>query len=452
MSKTGKTANPLDQDFTLFSLLKFAFPTIAMMLFMGCYTIIDTIFISRFVNTNALSAVNIVCPVINLIVGLGTMLATGGSALVARKMGEGKRDRAKQDFTLIVLFGFVLGLLITVLGVCFLDEIIWRLGASEILFPYCRDYLLIIFLFTPASMLQVLFQNLIVTAGKPGFGLVLSVGAGIVNILLDYLFMVPFGLGVKGAALGTGIGYLIPAVAGLLFFIGRKSILSFKRPVLDFSVLRKSCGNGASEMVSQISTAVTTFFFNRTMLQLMGEKGVAAITILIYSQFLLTTLYIGFSMGIAPVISFHYGANHTIRLKRIFKNALGFVVVSSILVFLISTIGNEQLVMLFTGSNTDVYEITTQGFRIFAFSFLCSGINIFSSAAFTALSNGKVSAVISFLRTFAFIMLGLIVLPCMMGVNGVWLAVPAAELLTLGVVLFLIERNKDHYKYVRENK
>ena len=198
--------NPLAQDFTIKSLLKFAFPTMLTMVFMGLYTIGDTIFVSRFVNTDALSAINIVTPVINLIVGLGTMLATGGSAIIARKMGEKKLKDASQDFTLIVFCGAILGILIAITGNLFLDDIIYFLGASEILFSYCKDYLFVLLLFTPASMLQVLFQNLIITAGRPGFGMVLSISAGAINVMLDYIFMVLLDMGIKGSALGTGIG------------------------------------------------------------------------------------------------------------------------------------------------------------------------------------------------------------------------------------------------------
>ena len=215
------------------------------------YTIVDTVFVSRFVGTNALSAINIVCPVIYIIVGLGTMLATGGSAIVARKMGAGEEKRAKQDFTLMVLFGSAMGFLILLFGIIFIDEIVRGLGASEVLFPYCKNYLRIILLLTPASMLQVLFQNLIVTAGRPALGLTLSLGAGVVNVVLDYVFMGLFRMGIAGAALGTGIGYVIPSVLGILFFNRKSCTQSFVRPVPDFSVLRESCFNGSSEMVNQ---------------------------------------------------------------------------------------------------------------------------------------------------------------------------------------------------------
>lgn len=308
MNDTQATENPLSRDFDIKSLLKFAFPTIVMMLFMGLYTIVDTIFVARFAGTNALSALNIVCPVINLMVGLGTMLATGGSAIVARKMGAGEHIRASRDFTLIICVGALLGVIIAVLGIAFIDRTIWGLGAGRILFPYCREYLFVLLLFTPASIMQVLFQNLIVTAGRPGIGMALGVSAGAANILFDYIFMVPLQMGIKGAALGTGIGYLIPTVAGILFFTAGNGSLHFKKPVMDISVLAGGCANGFSEMVSQAASAVTTFLFNRIMMKLLGEDGVAAITIIIYTQFLLTALYIGFSMGVAPVISYNYAA------------------------------------------------------------------------------------------------------------------------------------------------
>lgn len=365
--------NPLSQDFTIKSLLKFAFPTILMMIFMGLYTVVDTIFVARFVDTIALSALNIVCPVVNLIVGLGTMLATGGSAIVARKMGAGEQQKAAQNFTLIISAGVFLGVLIAVVGTVFIERIVWGLGASSILFPYCKEYLFVLLLFTPASILQVLFQNLIVTAGRPRMGMVLGVSAGIANILLDYIFMVPLQMGIKGAAFGTGIGYMIPAVIGLLFFSTKKNHLHFRKPVIDFSVLAESCTNGFSEMVSQAATAVTTFLFNRIMMKLLGENGVAAITIIIYTQFLLSALYIGFSMGVAPVISYNYGKQEVKQLKNVFSICMRFIIFVSISVFLVAFIFGSPLVSIFTEKGTPIYEIARNGFLIFPFSFLFCG-------------------------------------------------------------------------------
>ncbi len=440
--------NPLAKNFTLKSLLQFAFPTILMMMFMGLYTIGDTIIISRFVNTDALSALNIVTPVINVIVGLGAMLATGGSAIVARKMGEGNARRASQDFTLIVLSGAIVGAVVAIIGCLLIDKIIWGLGSSELLFPYCKQYLFILLLFTPASMMQVLFQNLIVTAGKPVFGMVLSISAGAINVLLDYIFVVPMNMGIAGSALGTGIGYLIPTVIGIVFFLKSKGTLQFKKPVIDFRVLWESGSNGFSEMVSQIATAVTTFLFNIMMMKLLGEDGVAAITIIIYTQFLLTTLYIGFSMGVAPIISYNFGSKDYDRLKRIFRICLLFICTVSVVIFATAMLLGSPLVRIFSPIGTQVYEIARQGFLIFPISFLFCGFNIFASATFTALSNGKVSAIISTLRTFVFISIALLILPQFFDVVGVWIAVPFAELLTIFVSLAFILKNKKVYHYL----
>lgn len=438
--------NPLAKDFNMLSLLQFTFPTIIMMIFMGLYTIGDTIIISRFVSTDALSALNIVTPVINVIVGIGAMLAAGGSAIAARKMGEG--NRASQDFTLIVLAGFIIGTITAVLGSLFIDKIIWGLGASELLFPYCKQYLLILLFFTPASIIQILFQNLIVTAGKPGFGMVLSVSAGIMNVLLDYIFVNYMKMGISGSALGTGIGYLIPTVAGIVFFARTKGILHFQKPIVDFRIILESCSNGFSEMVSQISAAVTTFLFNITMMKLIGEDGVAAITIMIYTQFMLTTLYIGFSMGAAPIISYNFGSKDHERLRKIFRICLLFICIVSLIIFAVSMLFGHHSVGIFSSEGTAVYKISRQGFLIFPISFLFCGFNIFASATFTALSNGKASAIISTLRTFVFISAALLILPQFFHVTGVWAAVPLAELLTIIVSITFITKNNKVYNYL----
>lgn len=443
-----QSQNPLGNDFNLISLLQFALPTIVMMVFMGLYTIGDTIIISRFVNTDALSALNIVTPMINAIVGLGAMLATGGNALVARKMGAGNLKRASQDFTLIVIGGVILGALLTVFGILFIDNIIWMLGASELLFPYCKSYLFILLLFAPASMMEVLFQNMIVTAGRPGFGMILSISAGAINVLIDYLFVVELNMGIAGSAIGTGIGYLIPTFIGSLFFLTAQGTLCFKKPVLDFTVLWESCSNGFSEMVSQLATAVTTFLFNVMMMKLLGENGVAAITIIIYTQFLLTTLFIGFSMGVAPIISYNYGSKNVERWKKIFKICLYFICFSSILVFMIALSLKSPLVSIFSAEGTPVHLIAKQGFLVYPIGFLFCGLNIFASATFTALSNGKVSAIISTLRTFVFTSLALLILPQYLGVFGIWIAVPFAELLTLFVSIALIIKNKNTFHFL----
>ena len=299
--------NPFERNWTASALLRFAFPTIIMMLSMGLYTLADTIFVARFVNTDALSAINIVCPVVNLTVGLGTMIATGANAIVSRNLGAGQERAARENFTLLVLYGALLGLALFGAGLVWIDSIVTFLGASQRLFPYAKAYLEIVFLFVPAQLLQTIFSNLFVTAGKPGLGFGLSVFAGLANLVLDVLFMTRFHMGIQGAALGTGIGYSIGTIGGLVFFSKKRGPLFFTRPAWNVRVVIQSLWNGSSEMVSQVSSAVTTFLFNRAMLIFANEEGVAAITILIYSQFLLNTVFIGYSIGVAPIIWLQFG-------------------------------------------------------------------------------------------------------------------------------------------------
>lgn len=432
--------NALSQDFHTASLLRFAAPSILMMLFMGLYTVVDTMFVARFVNTDALASLNIVCPVINLTVGLSAMLAAGGNAVISRKMGQGKQLEAKQDFTLLLLAGLALGILLTVCGFLWIDRLIGILGADGTLFPYCKEYLSILLLFLPANILQGLFQNLFVTAGRPALGFGWSFLAGMANILLDYLFMVPLQMGIRGAALGTGISYLIPAAAGILFFSKSRGTLCIVKPGWNFRMLLESCFNGSSEMVSQLAAAVTAFLFNRTMMSLLGEDGVAAITIIIYSQFLLNTLFLGYGIGAAPVIGYNHGSGNSDRQKTVFRISMRFIVTVSALVFLVSWLGGAQITALFAEKNSEVYRIAAEGFSIFSFSFLFCGFNIFASAMLTALSNGRVSAVLSFLRTLGFVLTGLLLLPEIWGVTGVWLAVPLAEFIMVFISTACLRR------------
>lgn len=317
------------------------------------------------------------------------------------------------------------------------------LGANGRLMADCKAYLGTLMLFVPASVLQILFQSFFVTAGRPGLGLGLTIAAGISNAVLDYLLIVPAGMGITGAAVATAIGWCIPALAGVAYFLFSQNPLRFARPKLDWRTLGESCFNGSSEMVTNISTGVTTFLFNILMLRYLGEDGVAAITIVLYAQFLLTALYLGFSMGVAPVVSFNYGSGNTLQLKRLFKICALFIGGSSAVVFGVSLLLAGPLVGVFSPPGTAVYEIGREGFLLFSLSFLFAGVNIFASAFFTALSNGRVSAAISFLRTFGFLIVALVLLPKAVGVTGVWLAVPFAELATAGVAALFLWRSRE---------
>lgn len=440
--------NNLAKNFTIKSLLKFTAPTIIMLVFMSLYQMVDGVFVSNVVGENALSALNIVYPIPSIIIAISIMLATGGSAIVAKNMGEGKLKEAKQNFSMIIYTGLFIGVLCSIIGIIFIKPIIRGLGATDILYQYCYDYLFIIILFCPAAILQMLFQNFLVTAGKPHLGLALTVIGGLSNILLDYLFIVLMKMGVRGAAIGTIIGYAIPAIVGLIYFIvNRKGTLYLVKPRFRRQVLVQTCFNGSSEMVTNLAVAITTLLFNKIMLRYMGEDGVAAITIVLYAQFLLTSIFIGFSSGVAPIISYNYGNENYSQIKKLFKMSITLIGVFSVLMFVMAILLAKPVISVFTNKDSAIFDITYHGFLLFAISYLYTGVNIFASSMFTAFSNGKISAIISFLRTFVFLIACLILFPFIIGSDGIWLSVPIAELLSLGVSLFYIIRYRKIYHY-----
>lgn len=441
--------NSLSRAFTARSLLVFALPTMVMMLFMSLYTMVDGVFVARFAGTAALSAVNIVYPLVNVVIAVGVMLAAGGSAVVAKKLGEGHTDGARADFTLIILAGAVIGTAILALGLAFLDPILRLLGASDAIFDLCRDYGRAMLLFAPACVLMMLFQTLFVTSGKPKLGLIVTILGGLLNIVLDYVFIVPLGLGIAGAGYATGIGYSVPALFGLVyFFVKRKGTLFFVRPSFSGRTLAQSCSNGSSEAVTQLSTAVTTFLFNILMMRYAGEDGVASITIVLYAQYLLTALYLGYATGTAPVVSFNFGMGDRPRLRALLRISLVFVAVGSLITFALALLLAKQIVLIFADRGTAVFDMSVYGFRIFAFSFLFDGLSIYVSSFFTALSDGKTSAAISFLRTFVFIVLALFTLPAAIGLDGIWLAIPAAEFLGAICSAAFLFANRRKYEYM----
>lgn len=443
-----KTHNGIAQEFNLISLLRFVAPTVVMLVFMSLYQMVDAVFVSKFVGENALSALNIVYPFPSIVIAVSIMLATGGSAIIARNMGEGKEKEAKENFSFIVLVGAVIGVAIATAGILFIEPLIYMLGATPSLYDYCYEYLFILVLSVPLSVFQMLFQSFFVTAGKPHLGLTLTVLGGVSNIVLDYVFIVLCGFGVSGAALATSIGYSIPGLFGLIYFaVSRKGTLYFVKPVFRWGVLFKCCINGSSEMVNNLAVAVTTFLFNVLMLKYAGEAGVAAITIVLYAQFLMTSAFMGFSSGIAPVVSFNYGSGNVRQLKKIFKISVWVITVVSAAVFVIAETCSDVVIMVFTPAGSEVFGLTKYGFAIFSFSFLCTGMNIFASALFTAFSNGKISAILSFLRTFIFLTACLLFLPLFWGVDGIWLAVPVAEVMALFVSVYYLVRFKKVYQY-----
>lgn len=439
--------NLFDREITFSSVIKFTMPTIIMMVFFSLYTIIDGIFISRFVGADALSSVNIVYPVISLLIAIAVMFATGGSAIVAKAMGEKKLKEAREKFTLITVCVVLFGVIIGILCILFIKPVIMLLGSTEELYNNCYYYLFIMVIFTPFMILKMYFDYFFVTAGKARLGLVTSVLGGVINIVLDYVFIVIFKMGVSGAAFATSIGYAVPSIIGIIYFFDKKNLLHFVRFKSDFNTIKNSCANGSSEMVTQLSAAVTTFVYNIVMIKLLGADGVASITIILYVNFLLIAVYLGFTSGVAPWISYNFGSKNEKQLKKIIKYSYIYILLFSLLSFMISRVTSQLLIGAFAVKGTGVYNISLNGFNIFSFSFLISGFNIFTIGMFTAFSNGKISAIMSLMRTLVLFLVGISIFPSILGVNGVWIVVPFSEVLTLVLGIVFVYKHRHEYMY-----
>ncbi len=440
--------NKLQTSFNTKSLLKYAFPTIFMIIFMSTYSIVDGVFVSNFVNESALSAINIAYPAITVVFALGFMLVTGSNAIIGKLMGERKDYEAKQFFTLIYIVGTLLGIILMGIIIIFINPILVFLNAQGSLYSYAKDYLFIYSLFMPMAVLQIYTQSFFVTAGKPGLGFFTCFLGGIANIILDYVFIVMLGLGIKGAALATGIGCTIPALYGILYFaFNKKSPLKFVKPKWSGRLLLQSITNGMSEFVTSIAMSVTTLLFNVILMQIAGESGIAAITVILYVQMMQTAIYAGYSFGISPIISYKFGEQNHAQLKQIMKTSFYFLIISSLITLVLSLIFAEIAVGIFIPKSSATFNLAVNGFRIFSLAYIFAGFNIFASSLFTALSNGKISAFLSFNRTLIFIVICLLTLPYILGINGVWLAVPIAEALSFILAAWQYFKNKRIYNY-----
>lgn len=437
----------LERNISITSVFQFTIPTIIMMVFTSIYSMVDGIFISRFVGAEAISATNIVYPTIYVVIGFGSMLGAGGNAVLAKKLGEGKPQEACEDLSFFSIFSFLLVLLFSALCLLFMNPLLYALGSTDRLYPYCRDYFFFSTCGFPAYMLQLIFQNYFIAAGRPKLGLYSSVAAGFTNAILDYIFIVFFNLGISGAALATLSSYLIPAITGLIFFIKNRDGLCFKRPRFRIRLLLQVLANGSSEFISNIATSIIFLVINIVTLQVLGEDGLAAISIVLYSQFLFTAVYMGFSSGVAPLISYNYGAGNVKRLHQIYRICLGFVASFSLLMTILPLFLADPIIAVFTSRDTAVFSIAVHGFLVFSLNYLFAGLNIFSSAFFTAFSNGKISAIISFSRTFAFILPALLLLPHFIGGDGIWLAIPIAEALCSILSVYFLKSRRLQYQY-----
>ncbi len=444
--------NSLDNDISIRYILKFVAPSIAMMVFSNIYGMVDGLFVSNYINSDALAATNVAFPIIMVCIALATMLGTGGNAIVAKKLGEGKSSEARTNMSTIVWVTLIGSIIISALTFIFLEPIIYFLGANDDIYHYCTDYLLTLLVFLPFTMLSILFQVLFITIGKSGLGLFFTVLGGITNIALDYIFIVTMDLGVSGAAAATAIGYCVSGLFGLLYCtFNRKNSLYMVKPTFDFNMLKLASINGSSEMVSALAASIVTLLLNKILMNLAGVDGVAAITVILYIQALLSAAFMGYSMGVSPLISFNYGKGDTHRIHKIYRISIVSISITSILIFMLSIWQSDFLVSIFIDKSKsggeNVYKLALSGLYIFSISFLFMGVNLFASSLFTALSNGKISAIISFLRTLVFVVLSILIFPKFLDITGVWIAIPFAEFLSLAVSLYFLNKYRKKYGY-----
>ncbi len=444
------TSSPLAKKFSMKELLKYTLPSIIMMVFMSTYSIIDGVFVSTYVGENALAAVNLVMPLLGVVLAVGLMFATGGNAVIAKLLGQGKAKQAREFLTLIYIIGGVLGTVLTMVVFIFPDDLLNMLNVSDNLYTLARDYMLSLAPFLLPVFFMVFIQSFMITAGHPTFGLVLSLAGGITNIVLDYIFISPdlMNMGIVGAGLATGIGNALPGLLGFIYFLcNRKCILHFVKPKVDFRTLMQSVFNGSSELVGSLATSITTMLFNLILMRMVGDIGVASISVILYIQMFQNAIYIGYTLGVSPIIAFKYGEENYFELREVIRRSLQIILVASISVILITLVFSNQAVAIFIEKESATFEMARNGLLYFLPAYLFMGFNIFFSAMFTSFSNGKVSAIISVLRSLVFIIIALLFLPNLFGLNGVWLAVPIAEFLALIVSFYFYKKNKCFYKY-----
>lgn len=438
----------LSEHFTYKKLLRFILPSIIMMVFTSIYSVVDGIFVSNFVGKSAFASVNLIMPYLMGISALGFMIGTGGSAFVSKTLGEGKKELANQYFSMLVTIAAIGGFVLSVLSFIFMRRIVMAFGAAGDLIDYCTLYGRISCISLTAFMLQNVFQSFFVAAGKPQLGLKVIVAAGCTNIVLDALFIGVLHFGIAGAAFATMtsefIGGLLPVV---YFFRKNDSLLHFVKPVFDRRVFLKTCTNGSSELMTNLSMSLVNALYNLQLMKIAGENGVAAYSTIMYVNFIFVAIFLGYSLGSAPIISFHYGAGNHDELKNMRKKSLRLIAVWGIGMTIISHIFALPFARFFVGYDSELLAMTIHGFRIYAFVYLLNGFNIFGSSFFTALNNGMVSATISFLRTLVFEVICILLLPVFFGIDGIWSAVLVAEALALCVTSFFLITKRSRYHY-----
>lgn len=438
----------LSDHFTYKKLLRFTLPSIVMMIFTSIYGVVDGFFVSNFVGKTPFAAVNFIMPFLMILGAVGFMFGTGGSALIAKTMGEGAPDKAKQLFSLFIYVSAACGVLIAILGIIFIRPIATLLGAEETMLEDCVTYGRIILLALPAYILQYEFQSFFATAQKPQLGLAVTVAAGVTNMLLDALFVTVFQFGLVGAAAATAVSQCVGGIIPLIYFCRpNSSLLRLTKTTFNGKALLKACTNGSSELMSNISMSIVSMLYNVQLIKYAGEDGVAAYGVLMYVNMIFLAAFIGYSVGTAPIIGYHYGAENHSELKSLLKKSLMIIILFSVSMLAAAEILAKPLATIFVGYDESLLHLTLHGFLIFSFSFLFAGITIYGSSFFTALNNGLVSALISFLRTLVFQIAAVLIFPLIWEINGIWFSIVAAELMAAIVTALFLIFNKSKYQY-----
>ncbi len=438
----------LSDHFSYNKLLRFCLSPIIMMVFTSIYGVVDGLFVSNFVGKTPFAAINLVMPFIMIFGGIGFMFGTGGSALVAKTLGERKPELANRYFTMMVWTSLITGIVISTIGIIFMRPIALFLGADEAMLPDCVTYGRIVIGFNTAFMLQNLFQSFLITAEKPKLGLFATVAAGLTNMALDALFIAGFHWGVAGAALATGLSQCVGGLFPLIYFLRpNSSLLRLTKTKLELPAILRASANGASEVVSSVTSSIVGMLYNFQLLRYAGENGVAAYGVLMYIEFIFIAVFIGYAIGSAPIVSYHYGAENHKELKNLLHKSVILLISAGIGMLLLAQFLAAPLAHIFVGYDPELFAMTIRGFRIFSLLFLSAGINIFSSSFFTALNNGGVSAIISFLRTFVFKLSAVLLLPMIWKLDGIWWATIVAEscAFVISVIFLFAKRKKYHY-------
>ena len=438
----------MSKHFSTSALIKFTLPTMAMMIFTSCYTIVDGFFVSNYAGKTALAAVNLIFPAVMILASTGMMIGTGGSALVAKTLGEGNAPRARRYFTLLVIFAFAIGSVLAIGGWFFMEPAATMLGATGQMHADASLYGRMMMISLPFFILQYAFQSFFVAAGKPKLGFLVIVIAGVTNIVLDFLFVGAFGWGLPGAALATNIGEFLGGLIPVLYFMRKRDTpLYFARPHLRWHVIGKACVNGSSEMVTNIAMSLVGILYNWQLLRYIGEDGVAAYGVIMYTAMIFSSIFMGYAIGSSPLLSFQFGARNRTEMRSLLWKSLGLIAVASVLMFLAGQELAEPLSAIFVSYDPELLALTTKAYRLYALCFLLMGFAIYASAFFTALNNGVVSAIISFLRTLVFQVAAVIILPKLLGIDGIWLSVTVGDALAVAVAAAFMIALSGRYGY-----